>query len=71
MRPDRGAFAGPLRCSPRRVPILGVRQVVLRAAPPPPAPTIRNTVMRKAIFVFIATLAGGVVVADFADAQGC
>ena len=45
--------------------------MVLRAAPPPPAPTIRNTVMRKAIFVFIATLAGGVVVADFADAQGC
>lgn len=27
--------------------------------------------MRKAIFVFIATLAGGIVVADFADAQGC
>ena len=45
--------------------------MVLLAAPAPPAPAIRNIVMRKAIFVFIATLAGGVVVADFADAQGC
>lgn len=50
---------------------MGVRQVVLLAAPEPPVLAVRNIVMRKAIFVFIATLAGGVVVADFADAQGC